>query len=116
MSPDDKPLVWLHGEVRTPPFSANARIEAGMLLRRLQRGESLGLPHSRPMPSLGRRCHELRIADESGTWRIIYRLDPDAVVILEVFSKKSQQTPKAVVNSVKGRLQKYDRVSGGKDG
>ncbi|HET7699063.1 MAG TPA: hypothetical protein VFK57_25315 [Vicinamibacterales bacterium] len=37
----DKPLVWLHGEVRTPPFSTEARIEAGTLLRRLQRGERL---------------------------------------------------------------------------
>jgi hypothetical protein len=46
MSPDDKPLVWLHGEVKTPPFSADARIEAGVLLRRLQRGEKLSLPHS----------------------------------------------------------------------
>ena len=29
----DKPLVWLHGEVRSPPFSVGARIEAGLLLR-----------------------------------------------------------------------------------
>jgi hypothetical protein len=40
----DKPLVWLHGEIRTPPLSAAARVEAGVLLRRLQRGEILGLP------------------------------------------------------------------------
>ncbi len=31
----DKPLVWLHGEVKTPPFSVVARIETGLLLRRL---------------------------------------------------------------------------------
>jgi hypothetical protein len=37
----DKPLVGLHGEVKTPPFSPAARLEAGMLLRRLQRGELL---------------------------------------------------------------------------
>lgn len=49
MSPADKPLVWLRGVVKTPPFSALARLEAGFLLRRLQKGESLGLPHSRPM-------------------------------------------------------------------
>ena len=45
----DKPLVWLHGEVRTPPLSAPARLETGVLLRRLQRGEWLGLPQSRPL-------------------------------------------------------------------
>ena len=44
----DRPLAWLHGEIKTPPFSAAARIEAGVLLRRLQRGESLAMPHSRP--------------------------------------------------------------------
>jgi hypothetical protein len=44
----DKPLVWLHGEIKTPPFSANARLEAGQLLRRLQKGELLGMPHARP--------------------------------------------------------------------
>jgi len=43
------PLVWLHGEVKTPPFSQEARIEAGTLLRRLQLGQTLSLPHSRPM-------------------------------------------------------------------
>jgi hypothetical protein len=59
----DKPLAWLHGEVKTPPFSQEARLEAGLLLRRLQQGESLGMPHSRPMPSVGVHCHELRIGD-----------------------------------------------------
>ncbi|MGH2372677.1 MAG: type II toxin-antitoxin system RelE/ParE family toxin, partial [bacterium] len=46
MNGEDKPLVWLHGEIKTPPFSATARIEAGVLLRRLQRGDRLSLPHS----------------------------------------------------------------------
>jgi hypothetical protein len=59
--------MWLHGEVRTPPLSGAARIEAGVLLRRLQRGVSLSLPQSRPMPSIGKRCHELRITDENAT-------------------------------------------------
>jgi len=59
-----------------------------MLLRRLQRGEHLSLPASRPMPIIGRRCHELRVVDADQTWRIIYRVDADAVVIAEVFSKK----------------------------
>src|SRR3990167_5484792 len=93
----DKPLVWVRGEVKTPPFSASARIEAGVLLRRLQQGERLSLPHSRPMPSITARCHELRIQDQGATWRIIYRLDPEAVVIVEVFSKKTQQTPTTII-------------------
>lgn len=89
MAQRDKPLAWLHGEIRTPPFSASARIEAGVSLRRLQRGESLGLPHSRPMPAIGTRVHELRIPDASKTWRIFYHVTPEVIVILEVLEKKT---------------------------
>src|SRR2546422_2364688 len=73
MVPGEKPLVWLHGQIKTPPFSEEARIEAGYLLGRLQQGESLSLPHSRPMPSIGRRCHELRVPDKGQDWRTVYR-------------------------------------------
>lgn len=104
----DKPLVWLHGEVKTPPFSMAARIEAGVLLRKLQQGEKLSMPHSRPMPSVGKRCHELRIDDENVTWRIVYRMDSDAIIILEVFEKKTSQTPKQVTYSCKQRIKNYD--------
>ena len=103
-----KPLVWLHGEVKSPPLSSAARLETGLLLRRLQRGEKLGMPYSRPMPSIGQRCHELRINDERATWRIVYRIDTDAIVILEVFSKKTTQTPKPVIDNCKRRLKDYD--------
>jgi hypothetical protein len=67
MAPRDKPLVWLRGEIKSPPFSAAARVEAGMLLRRVQGGESLGMPHARPMPTIGARCYELRVRDEHRT-------------------------------------------------
>ena len=112
MSPKDKPLVWLHGEIKTPPFGPATRLEAGFLLRRLQRGEKLGLPQSRPMASsIGRRCHELRIADERVSWRIVYRIDSDAIVIAEVFSKKTEKTPRQVIETCKRRLQEYDDAS-----
>ena len=75
VSPHDKPLVWLHGEVKSPPFSKDARVEAGFRLRQLQRGDVLAMPHSRPMPVLGPRCHELRIKDAAANWRIVYRAD-----------------------------------------
>lgn len=110
MSPNDKPLVWLHGEIKTPPFSQAARLEAGYLLRRLQRGELLGMPHSRTMPSVGPRCHELRVNDAGVTWRIVYRTDSDAIVILEVFSKQTRATPKAVIEACRRRLREYDNA------
>ena len=87
MNNSDKPLVWLHVEVKTPPFSQAARIEAGVLLRQLQQGENLGMPHSRPMPSIGVHCHELRVRDGDKNWRIIYRIDDDAILIIEAFNK-----------------------------
>ncbi len=108
MKRGDKPLIWLHGEIRTPPFSPGGRIQVGVLLRRLQRGESLGLPHARPMPSIGTRCHELRVIDQGVAWRIVYRADPDAVIILEVFSKKTRRTPQEVIETCIRRLRAYD--------
>jgi len=113
MAPADKPLAWLHGEIRTPPMSSAARLEAGFLLRRLQRGDRLDLPHSRPMPDIGPRCHELRIPDETVTWRIVYRIDTDAVVILDVFAKKTPQTPASVIQSCRRRLKAYDSAARG---
>ena len=76
-----KPLVILHGEIKTPPFSAAARVEAGINLRKLQRGMALAMPISRPMPTIGARCAELRIVDENKTWRIIYRVDADIALM-----------------------------------
>ncbi len=98
----------MSGEVKTPPFSKLARLQAGFLLRQLQKGEKVSLPHARPMPSIGRRCHELRIPDEGVGWRIVYRIDSDAIVIAEVFSKKTGKTPKSVIDTCKARLRDYD--------
>ena len=108
MGMDDKPLVWLRGEVKSPPFSNEARLHAGFLLRRLQGGNTLSMPHSRPMPAIGPRCHELRIVDGDSTWRVVYRTDQDAVIIAEVFQKKTSQTPKRVITNSKVRLREYD--------
>lgn len=110
----DKPLVWLHGEIKTPPLSAAARLEAGVLLRRLQMGEALSLPHSRPMPIVGSRCHELRIVDRNQTWRVVYRLDPDAVIILDVFNKQTRATPERVIATCRARAAAYDQAIGRK--
>lgn len=107
-----KPIVWLGNEIKTPPFSRNGRVEAGTLLRRLQLGESIGMPLSRPMPSIGSRCHELRVRDESQNWRIFYRLEPDCIVILDVVPKKSQKTPATVIATCQRRLDSYLKAIG----
>lgn len=116
MSPRDKPLVWLRGEVKTPPFGPDARVEAGFLLRRLHRGDGLGLPHSRSMADIGPGCHELRIVDGSVNWRIMYHIAPDAIVILDVFPKKTAATPKSVIAECRKRVAQFQRVVEGQKG
>src|SRR5712691_5286191 len=104
----DKPLAWLHGEVKSPPFSKASRMETGYLLRELQRGNLLSMPHSRPMPAIVARCHELRVVDAGVTWRIVYRVDPDAIVIAEVFAQKTSKTPTVILEACRRRLKEYD--------
>ena len=113
MGHDGKPPIWLHGEIQSPPFSTQARLEAGFLLRKLQMGENLELPHSRPMPSIGSRVQELRVNDRDKTWRILYRINEDAIVLVEVFSKKSRKTPQRVIETCQRRLAHYDELVGG---
>ena len=76
----DKPLVWLDRGINSPPFSPSGRVEAGYRLRRLQQGELLSMPHSRPMP-----------------------------VIAEVFDKSSRQTPRMIIELCRKRLWAYDQ-------
>ncbi len=47
-----------------------------------------------------------RINDENQTWQLIYPVATDAVVILEVFSKKTAATPNEVLTTCKRRLAK----------
>jgi phage-related protein len=108
--PTRKPLVWLRGEIKTPPFTSKGRQEAGMMLRLLQEGENLGLPHAEPLPIVGPRCGALRIRDAGHNWRIMYRTDADAVLILDVYSKKTRKIPDEVIERCKIRLKQYDEA------
>lgn len=106
----------MRGQVKTPPFGQDVRIEAGFLLRRLQRGEALRLPHSRPMPDIGAGCHELRIVDGPVNWRIMYHVAKDAIVILDVFPKKTAATPASVIADCRKRLAELGRAVRGQKG
>ena len=108
MSPKHKPLRWLSVEVKSPPLGEEARRHVGFLLRSLQARIQLSMPVSKSLPSVGRGVHELRIPDGKRDWRIIYRIDDDAIVIAEVFQKKTQKTPKRVITTVQRRLKEYD--------
>lgn len=107
-----KDLVWLWCEVKSPPFTREGMREVGHLLRKLQAGLTLSMPHSRPMPSVGPRCHELRVRDTDHNWRIIYRIDDDCIPIAGVFAKKTEQTPEREIQTSKERLRRHDERSG----
>jgi phage-related protein len=91
--PLGKPLVWLHGEIKTPPF---------------QQGQQLSMPQAEHLPNVGARCGALRVRDAGHNWRIVYRADADAVLVLEVYSKKTRKIPDEVIKRCQDRLKRYD--------
>ena len=97
--------------VKPPPFSSEARVEAGALLRELQEGLSLGMPHARPMPAIGPGCHEMRITGRNIIHRVFYAIRPDAIVVLGVLSgKKTAATPKELLRVCSARLRRYEEA------
>ena len=88
--------------------------KVGYLLRHLQQGHALGMPDSRPMPSIGPHCHELRVQDSAMgvTWRIVYRIDGGAILISEVFAKKTRETPLNVIAACQRRFARHDQENG----
>lgn len=90
-------------------FPEDARHDAGYQLDKVQRGEQ---PDDfKPMPSIGKGVEELRVWDDSGTYRVIYtaRL-ADAVYVLHAFQKKTQATAKRDVELARKR---YTDLIGG---
>ena len=63
------------------------------------------------MPSIGKGVEELRVWDDSGTYRVVYaaRL-ADAVYVLHAFQKKTQATSKRDVELARKR---YSEISKG---
>lgn len=83
-------------------FPNDARQVAGYQLDKVQRGR---LPDDfKPMPSIGKGVEEIRVWDDSGTYRVIYtaRL-ADAVYVLHCFQKKTQATAKRDIDLAKSR-------------
>jgi phage-related protein len=64
------------------------------------------------MPDIGPHCHELRVNDANKTWRVIYRIDDDALLVVEMFEKKTRTTPKQVIENCKRRLRLFDEAAG----
>jgi phage-related protein len=104
-----KPLRWLGGaEIKTPPVGEQGRRNLGAALRVLQEGGRLTMPVSRPMTAVGPGCHELRVGDDGRQWRLIYRVDADAILVIDLFRKTTQKTPKHAIERCRRRLRDYD--------
>jgi len=89
-----KPIRFLGDSLkRLREFPDYARQDAGYQLDKVQRGEQ---PDDfKPMPSIGRGVEEIRVWDDSGTFRVIYSARVKAmVVVLHAFQKKTQTTSK----------------------
>ncbi|MGQ0633879.1 MAG: type II toxin-antitoxin system RelE/ParE family toxin [Planctomycetaceae bacterium] len=81
----------------------------------MQQGERLGMPHAEPLPTLGRGCGALRVRDAQHNWRIVYRIDADAVVVVDVYSKKTRKIPDEVISRCRSRLRRYDEDAKAKE-
>ena len=75
-----------------------------MLLRLLQEGNVLGMPQAVALPDVGVRCGSLRVRDAEHSWRIVYRIDTDAILILDVYCKKTRKIPVEVIERCRKRL------------
>jgi phage-related protein len=77
----------------------------GRLIRHLQHGRSLGMPHSRPMPSVALGVEELRVKDQSGQYRaFVVRKMARGILVLHVFAKKTRETPRGAIELAQQRL------------
>lgn len=100
-------VVLLHKsvirEIEHLDFSIRRRLTE--LFAILAEGESVGMPLSRPMPSVENGAHELRIKDRSGNYRVFYYTKhQSAILVFHMFKKKTEKTPDREINTAKSRL------------
>jgi phage-related protein len=107
MGSSRKPVRWFEHMTR-PPLTEEGQLRGGTLLRLLQEGESLSAPDAKQLPSIGARRGELRFQDEGHNWRIVYRVDDDAILVVHIFAKTTRKTPQKVIDLCKKRLANYD--------
>jgi phage-related protein len=90
-----KEIEALPEEVRTEVVEAVSRLDAG---------EFLSMPLSRPMPEIGRGVHELRVNSITGIYRVLYVLKPGVVGVLHAFKKTTKATPNRTIRLTRKRL------------
>jgi phage-related protein len=87
-------------DLRTFPVAA--RRETGFQLDQVQHGRDPD--HWKPMNTIGQGVREIRIRDESGTFRVIYVAKfSDIVYVLHCFQKKTPKTNKEDIDLARQR-------------
>lgn len=99
-----KELVFLGDSLeQLRDFPETARKEAGVQLHKVQQG--IEPSDWKPMTTVGQGVREIRIRDEAGAFRVLYVAKiEDAVYVLHIFQKKTQQTAKRDLDLAATRL------------
>ncbi|MEQ1645281.1 MAG: type II toxin-antitoxin system RelE/ParE family toxin [Pyrinomonadaceae bacterium] len=86
-------------------FSKPVKLDIGELLYKLQLGVNIGLPDARPMPDIHKGAYELRVKDRDGIYRVFYYLKSEhGIFVFHAFTKKTQKTPQAEIETGRRRL------------
>ncbi|MBI2339767.1 MAG: type II toxin-antitoxin system RelE/ParE family toxin [Deltaproteobacteria bacterium] len=86
-------------------FPKEVKNEIGYLLFRLQKGDQLGMPHSRPIKAVMSGVGELRVRGTDGIYRAFYYVKTDmGVLVFHAFKKKDQKTPKREIEAGRKNL------------
>ncbi|MCC7441519.1 MAG: type II toxin-antitoxin system RelE/ParE family toxin [Bdellovibrionales bacterium] len=76
-----------------------------VLFEELGAGELLGLPISRPLPSIGKGLHELRLSGAGGEYRVFYVIrSGDAIYVIHAANKKKQGIDRRTSDLLKLRM------------
>jgi hypothetical protein len=106
-----KALCWLTTPLGTAPISAPGRWHAGYLLRKMQRGVRLWRTESRPVPNVGKNCHEVQVRDpeSKATWRIVCRVHRGELIVVGWHDRS--RMPAEFADACRRRLREYSDQS-----
>ena len=75
------------------------------LFEELSQGKFLSMPISRPLPSIFKGLHELRLSGRAGEFRVFYYIKiGDAIYVVHASSKKRQAMDKRTIDLLKNRI------------
>ena len=91
-------------------LSEEVRGDLADAIARLEEGQKLAMPLSRPMPSIAPRVHELRLRDRAGIYRVFYALiGPGGIWLLHAHTKKTNAATPQTIDLVKKRLKEIPK-------